>query len=132
MDILEVLKTLAVFAGSITTIFGCLLLFIKPIRTWVSNGIKKNTEDKEQKELIMRMNETLEKHMEQYDLQNEALLSMLRDNITKTYYKFISIGEIPCYERENLVKQYCIYHKMNGNSYIDIIYEELLELNVKK
>jgi len=131
MDVLDVLKTLAVFAGSITTIFGCLLLFIKPIRIWVGNGIKKNTEDKEQKELIKQMYDTLQKHMDQYDLQNEALLSMLRDNITKTYYKFIKLGEIPCYERENLVKQYCIYHKMNGNSYIDIIYDELIELDVK-
>lgn len=131
MDVLDVFKTLAVFAGSITTIFGCLILFIKPIRKWVGNSIKKNTEDKEQKELIKQMYDTLQKHMDQYDLQNEALLSMLRDNITKTYYKFIKLGEIPCYERENLVKQYCIYHKMNGNSYIDIIYQELIELEVR-
>ena len=44
------------------------------------------------------------------------------------YYKYTRRNGLPNYERENLVKIYSCYHAMHGNSYVDLIYEELLAL----
>lgn len=126
MDILKALSTLSMIASSITAIIACLLLISKPLRNYLLNKMIKQTEDKEQKEMIRNIHKTLIDHIEKNSLQNEALMSLLRTNITNTYYKYINCESVPMYVKENLVKEYCIYHQFNGNGFIDVIYEELM------
>ena len=126
MEVFDVVKTISMLAGYIITITTCLLLFIKPIRIKIADSFKKNQDDEELRKIVFEMNNNLSKHMEIGELQNEALLAILRDHITEAYYKYKDVKRISTYKRESLIKEYTIYHKMNGNSYVDVIYEEML------
>ena len=44
--------------------------------------------------------------------------ALLRDSITKTYYKYNKRRAIPIHEKENMAKMYDTYDKLNGNSYV--------------
>lgn len=63
--------------------------------------------------------------------QQEALKCLLRSNITKIYYKYTEIGSIPQFEKENVTYMHEQYKKMNGNSYVDEIYPEIMKLPIK-
>ena len=136
---IDVIRQIAGIAGAITTIFGCSILFIKPIRNYVVKSIKKRMKDDQQDNLMLEILDTLNEHIKQdqlrqeiYELHTEALLALLRSNITRMYYKYINSDGIPSHERENLIKQYDIYHKMHGNSYVDIVYADLLDVQILK
>lgn len=74
-----------------------------------------------------------EKERENKDKQQElALKCLLRSAITKIYYKYMDLGYIPQFERENVIYMHEQYKSMDGNSYIDEIYPEILKLPVKK
>lgn len=64
--------------------------------------------------------------------QEEALKCLLRSSITKIYYKYKDLGYIPQYERENVIYMHEQYKNMNGNSYVDELYPEILALPIKK
>lgn len=67
------------------------------------------------------------------DIQQEkALKCLLRSSITKIYYKYMDLGYIPQFERENVIYMHEQYKRMGGNSYVDEIYPEILKLPVKK
>ena len=64
--------------------------------------------------------------------QEEALKCLLRSAITSKYYVYTEIGEIPQYEKENLVYMFEQYKNMGGNSYINQIMVEINNLPIKK
>lgn len=64
--------------------------------------------------------------------QEEALKCLLRSAITSKYYVYSELGEIPRYERENIIYMHDQYKNMDGNSYVDEIYPEILKLPIKK
>ena len=64
--------------------------------------------------------------------QEKALKCLLRSAITKIYYKYMELGYIPQFERENVIYMHEQYKRMGGNSYVDEIYPEILKLPIKK
>lgn len=54
----------------------------------------------------------------------------LRSEMLRIYYHNIRNGEIRQYEYENFVMLYEAYKALNGNSFIDKIYEEIHELDI--
>lgn len=62
--------------------------------------------------------------------QEEALKCLLRSNITSKYYEYSLKKEIPYYEKENLNYMFEQYKKMNGNSYVEKIMDEINHLPV--
>lgn len=64
--------------------------------------------------------------------QEKALKCLLRSSITKIYYKYTDLGYIPQFERENVIYMHDQYKHMDGNSYVDEIYPEILKLPIKK
>lgn len=54
----------------------------------------------------------------------------LRSEMLRIYYHNIKTGEIRQYEYENFVMLYEAYKALNGNSFIDKIYEEIHDLNI--
>jgi len=63
--------------------------------------------------------------------QQKALKCLLRSAITKIYYKYTELGYIPRYEKENVTYLYTQYKAMDGNSYVDSIYPEIMKLPTK-
>lgn len=64
--------------------------------------------------------------------QQKALMCLLRSTITSKYYVYKEIGSIPYYEKENIDKLHEQYKSMGGNSYVDIIVDDLNKLPITK
>ena len=63
--------------------------------------------------------------------EKTTLQALLRNAITSKYYVYTELGYIPEYERRNLVYLHEEYKKWRGNSYVNQIVNELLELPIK-
>ena len=48
----------------------------------------------------------------------ESNIALIRDGITKTFYKYCHQEAIPVHEKENMGKMFDIYRKYNANSYV--------------
>lgn len=56
----------------------------------------------------------------------------LRSEMLRTYYKHQDDKKIRQYEMENFVKLYDAYKALRGNSFIDKVYNEVMEWEVIK
>lgn len=55
---------------------------------------------------------------------------MLRSEMLRIYYRHQNSAEIRQYEYENFIYLYEAYKKLNGNSFIDKVYEEVKKFKV--
>lgn len=82
--------------------------------------------------LVTRKIAAIRKRQEEQDTENSALKkgvrALLRANIIAIYNKYIDIGEIPIYERENLEHLYTEYKALGGNGVIEDLIEKLHDL----
>ena len=74
----------------------------------------------------------VKEHKRKDTQQQKALMCLLRSSITSKYYVYKEIGSIPYYEKENIDKMHEQYKDMGGNSYVDIIVDEINKLPVTK
>ena len=74
----------------------------------------------------------VKEHKNKDNQQQRALMCLLRSNITSKYYVYKELGSIPYYEKENVDKMHEQYKNMGGNSYVEIIVEEINKLPIKK
>ena len=81
---------------------------------------------------IKQYKEVEKKQIEKDSRQEEALKCLLRSNITSKYYVYKELGAIPPYEKENIDYMYEQYTGMDGNSYVEIIVNEINHLPIKK
>lgn len=132
---IEIIKNTAAVVGCISACTGLLVSIVRPIRRALIRWIqaKSNTGGTDARiagleGAMNRLADAMEEMQSHDRMQREALLCILRSTITLMYYKYTRRNSLPNYERENLVKIYGCYHAMHGNSYVDLIYEELLAL----
>lgn len=90
-------------ASAVMALIAFVSLMVKPIREWILG-------EKKEKEAL-----------------REAMKCLIRSHITSIYYKHISQCEIHQYEFENLTHLYEEYKVLGGNSFIDKIYNEVVE-----
>lgn len=81
---------------------------------------------------IKQYKEVEKKQIEKDSRQEEALKCLLRSNITSKYYVYKELGAIPPYEKENIDYMYEQYKGMDGNSYVEVIVNEINHLPTKK
>ena len=62
---------------------------------------------------------------------NDINLVELRHSITEIYYKYCDEKSFPRNMKEDVCSLYAAYVKLGGNSYIHIIYEEMMGWEVK-
>ena len=133
--------TVLITIGSVcTALIACvsfLVLVVKPIRRQLVRWIKGVSQSNEIGERLNEITDMLEKHLTTADknqkltqAQLNATRSILRNTITHMYYKYLPRKGMPVYEQENLIKLYDAYHNLDGNSYIDTIYAEMMEWDV--
>ena len=67
---------------------------------------------------VKNYKERLLKKEENESTQNDALLTILQNQLTNTYYVYENIGEIPDYVYKNWLNMLSIYERLGGNSYI--------------
>lgn len=94
---MDKLLFLSGIAGSVTSIFACLCLFVKPIRN-----------------KLLGLNDI-----------RDGQKCLLRGEMLHTYYKHHEENRIRQYEYENFIYSYKAYKALGGNSFIDKIYREV-------
>ena len=136
---LELIKLIGSVLSAIIAIFSFTGLISKKFRTWLVNFIKISSDSKEQSEkidsLIYSINEM--KDNLRFDIEcvkgdvndiktsienlKDSSVCTLRKNIIAMYNKYESKGYMPLYAREDILKAYDIYKKMDGNGAVDHI-----------
>lgn len=136
-DLIIKSKDITTVFGTATIIITFLTVTIKPLRERFTYWIRKksNTCDLENKidTLNMLVKEHIEKDTKKTEILaqlTEAQLCILRNSITETYYKYKNSDGMPLHIREKLIKEYECYHAMNGNSFVDVIYPEMINWDV--
>jgi len=117
--------------GALTAIIGFFTLVSKNFRAWIKHIIKKSIKDDEQDIMIKEMHKNIQDLVKENKYNRKANIATIRDRITHLYYKYYTTGELPEFERENIIKQYEAYINLGGNSYITKLYGELMTLKVK-
>lgn len=96
------IRTIAEYAGYVTSIITLACIAIKPIRERLFEA--KATKD--------------------------AQKCLLRADMLKTYYKNVGAEQIRQYELENFLQEYECYKALKGNSFIDEIHAKVMEWEV--
>ncbi len=136
---MDIIKDIGAVIGLVLSSITLITLCCKPIRkrfiSWIRRTSKTNETTKwmqEFKEMLQNHIALDEKKQAQMDLISAAMLDLLRDDITRIYFQYISQKELPAYEKQNLAILFERYTKMGGNAYIHNIYDELMELPLSK
>ena len=77
-------------------------------------------------------NRTSKKVDKNHKQMNNAILSMMRNDIVDIYYKNVGAKKLQQYEREALDKLYDGYSENGGNSFVGDIYEAMRKWEVTK
>ena len=101
---MEVLSLIAQIATTISAVAAAITILVKPIRERVFNNKKTANGEK----------------------------CLLRSEILRCYYKNKENKTIHQYELENLIKLYEAYKALGGNSFVQVVYEEILEWEIVK
>lgn len=133
---MQIVQTIGEYASVVITILTALSLLFKPVRQLIKKvfrGRDKTHEDiKDIKDMLNTLVEHSNRTRATIDLHSEALMSTSRARILDNYYKLMDLGYIKPYQKEALIKEYEIYKKLGGNSFVTSCYEELMELPTKK
>lgn len=59
----------------------------------------------------------LERKKKEEEILREALMTILQNNLTNTYYKYATLEEIPDYVYKNWLNSMKMYENLGGNDY---------------
>ena len=59
------------------------------------------------------------------EVQNQALVMMLQNSLTNTYFVYEKIGEVPDYVYKNWLSMLKAYEGLDGDDYIHILAEKM-------
>lgn len=137
MNFIEILKIIGAAAGGLVGLGGLIVAIVKPLRKRFVNWIICNTGSENMAKEISDIKEMLKEHIGQDAQKAEDMKSLkdtveklkdsercvLRTNILRIYNKYLPDGEIPAYEFETLSKDYHSYKSLEGNTFVDDIWE---------
>ena len=103
MSYLDVFRLIVEICGGISIVVAAAVILIKPLR---------------------------EKFIRD-DMQREGMKCLLRGRMLTLYYKNKDIEKIRQYEYQNFVELHEAYKALNGNSFIDEIYEKIKDWDIE-
>lgn len=62
---------------------------------------------------------------ENENLQNKALLTLLRNNLTTTYFVYNEVKQIPDYVYQNFLEELDVYESLGGDGFIHNIAKKI-------
>ncbi len=73
----------------------------------------------------------LQKKDEQQEIVKEAMMTMLQNNLTNTYFVYEQLEEIPDYVYKNWLNLLKVYEKLGGDDYIHILEDKMSKWKIK-
>ena len=74
----------------------------------------------------------LKRQKKDRDANGKGTMLLLRVQLIEYHDRYTKEGHIPSYALENFIEMYEAYHELGGNGMITKMYEEVLELEVRK
>lgn len=74
----------------------------------------------------------LERKEEEGEILREALMTILQNNLTNTYYKYEALEEIPDYVYKNWLNSMKMYENLGGNDYCHTLKKKVEEWKIIK
>lgn len=65
-------------------------------------------------------------------LQNKALLTLLKNNLTSTYFVYSELKQIPDYVYQNFLDELDVYESLGGNGFIHNIAKKMESWKIMK
>ena len=142
---MEIIKNIGAIVGMALSCLTLITLLCKPLRNKISGWIRQVSQAEEYWDAIERNQMAIDEiraGMQQIMATEESKqvlfskfqasqLSILRDDITRLYFKYLEDKQVPFYARKDMVQLYETYTDMGGNSYVKTIYDEFMEWPVK-
>ncbi len=142
---MEIIKNIGAIVGMALSCLTLITLLCKPLRNKISGWIRQVSQAEEYWDAIERnqmaideiragmqqMMATEESKQVLFAKFQESQLSILRDDITRLYFKYLENKQVPFYARKDMVQLYETYTDIGGNSYVKTIYDEFMEWPVK-
>ena len=82
--------------------------------------------------VIKNYRKKLEEKSEENKLFKKALMMMLQNNLTNTYYAYENLGKIPDYVYKNWDNSRKIYEQLGGNDYIHVLADKMKSWDFEK
>ena len=142
---MEIIKNIGAIVGMALSCLTLITLLCKPLRKKISGWIRQVSQAEEYWDAIERNQMAIDEiraGMQQIMATEESKqvlfskfqasqLSILRDDITRLYFKYLENKQVPFYARKDMVQLYETYTDIGGNSYVKTIYDEFMEWPVK-
>ena len=142
---MEIIKNIGAIVGMALSCLTLIALLCKPLRKKIAGGIRQVSQAEEYWNAIERNQMAIDEiragmqQMMATEESKQALflkfqksqLSILRDDITRMYFKYLEDKQVPFYARKDMVQLYETYTDMGGNSYVKTIYDEFMEWPVR-
>ena len=142
---MEIVKNIGAIVGMALSCLTLVTLLCKPLRKKISGWIRQVSQAEEYQDAIERNQMAIDEiraGMQQIMATEESKqallakfqksqLSILRDDITRLYFKYLEDKQVPFYARKDMVQLYETYTDMGGNSYVKTIYDEFMEWPVR-
>ena len=136
---METVKNVAAVIGCAMTCISFLTLICKPIRKALADFVvQKSGKSETQQQLadVQEQLKTLQQLMQEHvsadatkqqrmDDDRSAVLCLLRNAITRIYYAYLPVREIPAYEYKNMILLHEAYSKEGGNTYVNTIVDDM-------
>ena len=78
--------------------------------------------------LLISLTTSLSCVLKQYGGIKKGMISLLKNEIIRTYEKYTKLGYCPSYMKENIEEMYDSYHKLGGNGMITAMVNEIYKL----
>lgn len=119
-NFVEVMEIVGSIIGTILTIMTFVGIISKKPKEWFRRLIREESIAANQG-LATQLTE-IQNHLKESDETDQTIL---RNNITHIYFKYKKDKQIPHFEKENVLYLAEQYDKLNGNSYVKQIVEEI-------
>ena len=74
----------------------------------------------------------LERKEKEGEILREALMTILQNNLTNTYYKYAALEEIPDYVYKNWLNSMKMYESLGGNDYCHTLKRKIEDWKIVK
>lgn len=74
----------------------------------------------------------LQDKKENENLQNKALLTLLKNNLTSTYFIYNELKQIPDYVYQNFLDELIVYESLGGNGFVHNIASKMEKWEIVK
>ena len=74
----------------------------------------------------------LKRQKKDRDANGRGTMLLLRVQLIEYHDRYMREGDIPSYALDNFIEMYEAYHELGGNGMVTAMYEEILELEIRK